>query len=262
MRKKLILIASLLYLVRMQTSTAAEPVLLQKTASKHAMQYFVSLPKNWRADRSWPIVIAVEAAEKEFKENAKRFAEARGDLPFIIVTPINVTNGNAGQRDPAVYPYSVATWDAIAKDGICNFDINGLLNVLQDVRREYHGEEHVYLTGFEAGAHLVWAMTFRHPEQLAAAAPIAGNYRGRCMEDGKFSDNPARNKLPIHAMQGQLDAGWGPGSSAYAQWLDAKTLAQAHGYRNISETAVPDKVHAPMPEAVLEYFASLLPTLR
>jgi len=156
-----------------------------------------------------------------------------------------------------VYPYSVATWDSIAKDGICNFDIDGLMNVLQDARATYHGEERIYLTGFEAGAHLVWAMTFRHPEQLTAAAPIAGNYRGRCMEDGKFSGDAARFKLPIHAMQGQLDTMWGTGSEAYAQWLDAKKLAQAHGYADISESLVPGKGHVPMPEEVLGYFASL-----
>ncbi len=260
MRKPSIIIS--LLLLAGTHSALAETTLLQRTASRHPMQYFVSLPDNWRADKTWPIVVAVEAAEKEFRENVKRFAEARRDLPFIIVTPINVTNGNAGQRDPAVYPYSVATWDAIARDGICRFDLDGLMNVLQDVKRDFHGEERVYLTGFEAGAHLVWAMTFRHPEQLAAAAPIAGNYRGRCMEDGNFSSDPARNKLPIHAMQGQLDTSWGPSSGGYAQWLDARKLAQAHGYADISETVVPGKAHVPMPEEVLGYFASLLPRLR
>jgi hypothetical protein len=129
--------------------------LLQKTASKHPMPYFVSLPDNWRADQDWPIVVAVEAAEKEFRENARRFAEARKALPFIIVAPINVTNGNAGQRDPAVYPYSPATWDAIDSGGVCNFDLPGLRQVIDDVRTTYHGEARVYLTGFEAGAHLV-----------------------------------------------------------------------------------------------------------
>jgi poly(3-hydroxybutyrate) depolymerase len=158
-----------------------------------------------------------------------------------------------------VYPYSTATWDAIAKDGICRFDIEGLMNVLQDVRTAYHGEERIYLTGFEAGAHLVWAFVFRHPELLAAASPAAGNYRGRCMEDQKFSVDPARIsiKLPIRAIQGQLDTLWGPGGGGFAQWLDAKQLAQAHGYADVTETLVPGKGHVPMPEEVLGYFMSL-----
>ncbi len=79
-----IAITSFVLLVGMQDAIANDPSPLLKIASKHAMQYYLSLPKNWSADKAWPIVVAVEAAEKEFKENARRFAEARKSLPFII----------------------------------------------------------------------------------------------------------------------------------------------------------------------------------
>ena len=107
------------------------PVPELKSVSGHPMQYYVVRPEGWTRDRTWPIVIALEAAEKEFKANAERFARARGKQPFIIVTPITVTNGNQGQRDPAVYPYSSATWDRIEKEGVCAFDEDGLARAFE-----------------------------------------------------------------------------------------------------------------------------------
>ncbi len=228
-----------------------------KTATGHPMQYYVSRPANWTRDRKWPIVIAVEAAEKEFKLNAERFAKAGKDLPFIIVTPINVTNGNAGQRDPKVYPYSNDIWDRIAKEGICAFDEDGLLQVVKDVRAAYNGEDRIYLTGFEAGAHLVWATVFHRPELLAAAAPVAGNYRGRCVEGQPFSGHAARVSLPIRGFAASRDEGFGPGGRVYGQWQDARKLTMDKGYGSIGETIVADKGHVPLPDEVLAYFMSL-----
>ena len=233
------------------------PTVQRKQATGHPMQYYLSLPKGWRMDRQWPVVVAAEAAEKEFRVNAERFAAARDALPFIIVVPISVTNGSAGLRDPAIYPYTPAVWDIVDRDGICKFDLDGLDNVLRDVGTHYSGTGPVYLTGFESGAHLVWAEVFRHPEKFAAVAPVAGNYRGRCMDDGVISSHPARASLPIYGLHGQLDTLWGPGGGGYAQWQQAVQLARAHGYGQITEAAVPGKAHVPVPGTVLEYFARM-----
>lgn len=233
-----------------------EPAL--KTASRHPMQYYLSLPHGFAPGKKWPVVVVVEAAEKEFRENARRFVKARGDLPFIIVAPIIVTNGNSGRRDPSIYPYSPATWDAIDRAGNCAFDLEGLAQVLADVEKSYGGESKVFLTGFEAGAHLVWAMTFRAPERLRAAAPVAGNYIGRCMDDPtQFSSDPSRKRLPVRGFFGRDDERFGPASAIYGQWKTARDLAAAHGYENVSETIVPGKGHVPLPDEVLAFFASL-----
>ncbi len=239
------------------TAGAGEPDPALKTASHHAMQYYLSLPHGHAPDKKWPVVVVVEAAEKQFQENARRFVKARGDLPFIIVAPIIVTNGNQGRRDPSIYPYSPATWELIDRVGNCAFDLEGLSQVLADVRASYGGESRVFVTGFEAGAHLVWAMTFQRPERLRAAAPVAGNYIGRCMEASPFSKDPSRKNLPIRAFSGKADAMFGPSGQYHGQWQAAHDLAVAHGYENISETVVPDKGHVPLPDEVMAYFASL-----
>jgi poly(3-hydroxybutyrate) depolymerase len=222
-----------------------------KTASGKLMQYYVSLPVNWKPDKKWPIVVVAEAAEKEFKENAQRFINARGQMPFIIIAPVIVTNGNYGRRDPAVYPYVSATLDKIEAMGDCEFDMSGVLQAVNDVKKNYNGEDQFFITGFEAGTHLVWAMVFQHPELLRAAAPVAGNYIGRCMDNAPFSSHPAKSGLPVKGFTGQ-------GGRAYYQYQNAKKAAQAHGYKNVSETVVPGKAHVPLPQEVLVYFFSVI----
>ena len=228
-----------------------------KSVKGHPMQYYVVRPEGWSRDRKWPIVVALEAAEKEFKVNAERFARAGRRLPFVIVTPITVTNGNAGHRDPAVYPYSTATWDRIDKDGTCAFDEEGLALVMKEVREAMNGEDLVYLTGFEAGAHLLWATVFHRPEGLAAAAPVAGNFRGRCVDGQPFSQAASRAALPVRGFAADGDQGFGPGGALLSQWKDARALGLSKGYLNISEVLIAGKPHVPLPEEVLAYFMSL-----
>ena len=227
------------------------------TASGHPMQYWISLPTGWRQGGSWPVVVALEAAEKDYRANAERFVAARGDRPFIIVVPYIVTNGNQGLRDPQIFPYTPATWDTIDRVTGCRFDAEGLAQVLADVQRLFQGRERCYLTGFEAGTHLLWSYTFQHPEQLAAVAPVAGNYRGRCVTPEIFSTHTARASLPIRGFAGSLDPGFGPGGQVYGQYLEAKSLAREHGFLVLSDEVVPGKDHRPLPAEVLAWFAYL-----
>ncbi|MBX7185745.1 MAG: hypothetical protein K1Y01_11430 [Vicinamibacteria bacterium] len=233
------------------------PAVELKSVAGHPMQYYVALPDGWTPGRKWPIVAALEAAEKEFRLNAERFARAARVFPSIIVTPVTVTNGNAGQRDPSIYPYSAATWDRIEKEGVCAFDEDGLAKVLSAVREAYHGEDRIYLTGFEAGAHLVWATVFHRPEELAAAAPVAGNYRGRCVDGKPVSLHPSRKALPIRGFAGALDTAFGPSGPIFAQWKDAERIARSQGYADIDAVVIRGKGHVPLPDEVLAYFASL-----
>ncbi len=232
--------------------------LVLKTANGHAMQYYVSLPQGWNKTKSWPIVIVLEAAEKEFKKNAERFASARGNYPFIIVAPINTDNGNQGRRDASVFPYTTETWDYIDKVGDCQFNNTGIKQIIKDVSQQYNGEGQVYLTGFEAGAHGVWAFVFNDPEYLKAAAPVAGNFRNRCVDESKLKSHQAVASLPIRSLFGEADSYFGPKGQIYNQWQAAKDLALKQGFQNINETIVADKAHEPMPKEVLDYFYSLL----
>jgi hypothetical protein len=105
-------------------------------------------------------------------------------------------------------------------------------------------------------------MIFQYPELLYAAAPVAGNYRNRCMENSTFSKNPSRIELPIRNFTGSEDEYFGKKGNIYNQYLEAKNLAIAHGYKNISETEVPGKGHVPLSENVLDYFNTVWKSIK
>src|SRR5690242_4395765 len=98
-------------------------------AENHPMQYYLSLPKGWSKDKQWPVVIILEAADKEYKKNMERFIAARGEMPFILVAPFNTNNGNQGRRDKKLFPYSTETWDYMDKVGDCQFNDEGIKNI-------------------------------------------------------------------------------------------------------------------------------------
>ena len=231
-----------------------------KTATGYPMQYYISLPDGYTKEKTWPIVVVIESADKEYKENALRFVRARKKMPFIIVAPYNVNNSHSGRRDPAVFPYSTETWDYIEKVGDCKFNMDGLTQVVKDVQSIYNGEEKYYLTGFEAGTHTVWQMTFQHPERLKAVAAVAGNYnRNSCMSDpSSFSNDLARVVLPVVGFTPALDSFYGPKSGNYNQWMAAMKAAEEHGYKKVSEIIVPNKGHMPLPDEVMGYFYYIL----
>lgn len=228
-----------------------------KTARNHPMQYFVSLPNGWNKTTKWPVLIVLEEAMKEYKTNMERFVKARGESPFILVGPYNTNNGNSGRRDENIFPYSKETWDYMEKVGDCQFNDDGIRQIILDVANDFNGEEKIYLTGFEAGTHVLWSIVFNHPEYLKAAIPVAGNFRNRCIEPSKISSDPSKKNFPIHYIVGEQDDYFGPGGKVYNQWTDVKALAITNGFSMISEEVVPKKGHVPMPEEVFNYVNSL-----
>lgn len=239
-------------------ATAMDDSLTLKKAGNHPMQYFVSLPEGWTKDKQWPLLVVIESADKEYRENALRFVRARGKMPFVIVAPYNVNNSRSGRRDPAVFPYSSKDWDYIESVGDCKFNLDGLTAIAAEVQRDYNTEKKYYLTGFEAGAHTVWQMTFQHPERLKAAIPVAGNYnQNSCMTDNPFSTDPARKTIPIVGFAATKDSFYGPEGRVYFQWMNARKAAEDHGFENVSEKIFPEKGHVPLPGEVFNYVNEL-----
>lgn len=245
------------------------PVL--RTARAHPMRYYISLPSSWTRSRRWPVVFVIDGGNKEWLESARAFAKVRDEkhLPFIIVTPLVLTNGGGDfqtLRHLPVYSYSDAVWDSVARIGRCAFDIGGLNAIMDEVRADYSAEDKSFLTGWSAGGNLAWAMVFRQPEKLAGAALTCANF-GKCVTKevdprgegadtvGAFSAAPERVTLPVKIFDADND----PQFKAYvAQNLSLLVVAQEHGYERVSHHVVRGADHSPMPEEVLLYFYALL----
>jgi hypothetical protein len=112
---------------------------------------FFPLPVKWSKEKKWPIVVIIESANKEYKENALRFVQARKEMPFILIAPYNVNNSRSGRRDPRIFPYSTETWDIIDKMGDCKFNMDGITQIVKDVRDQYNGEQNILLPVLKRG---------------------------------------------------------------------------------------------------------------
>lgn len=229
-----------------------------KTATSHPIQYYLSLPAGWTAGKKWPVVVVIESAEREFLAAATAFAQARQHRPFILVTPLVVTNGGAGFRSVPTYHYSNAVWDRIEKSGQFNFDMDGITAIMQDVTRQYGGEEKYYITGFEAGGHTVWGILFNHPEFARGAALVCPNYLGRWVDEKQIASASERTSLPIRNFVGSKDDACSAGHPIYTQMQRAMSVADTHGYKNVSLMSVDGKGHERLANEVLDYFSSLL----
>ncbi|MBE3037288.1 MAG: hypothetical protein IMZ62_00515 [Chloroflexi bacterium] len=216
------------------------------------MQYYLSLPEGWNANRKWPIVVTIEGSGRNWLQNAKTFADARKQMPFIIISALVLTN--SGRATPSRYSYPQSVWDSMADDPVDHFrfDHEGILAVVAEVAKEYSGKQKFFITGFSGGGHTVWSMVFGMPERLAGAALAAANYAGRGVD--KVSKAPEREQLPVRGFQGNEDPGL---ATLTAAWQTAKQVADSHGYRNVSYVMVPGTKHSPMAEQVLAFFASL-----
>lgn len=229
-----------------------------KTASSHPIEYYLSLPEGWVTGKKYPVVVVIESAEREFLQAATAFAQARQQRPFILVTPLVVTNGGAGYRNVPTYHYSDQVWDRIQSSGQFKFDMEGITAIMQDVVKQYGGEDKYFVTGLEAGGHTVWAILFNHPEAVRGAALICPNYLGRWVDEGHISSAPERTSLPIRHLIGTKDELCAPGHPIYTQMQKAISVAEAHGYKNVSIGRVEGKGHERLADEVLAYFFSLL----
>jgi len=229
-----------------------------KTASTHPIQYYLSLPDNWAAGKRWPVVVVIDSAERDFLQAATAFTQARQQRPFIIVTPFVVTNGGAGVRSVPSYHYSDQVWDSIQNAGPFKFDMDGITAIMQDVVKQYGGEDKYFITGLEAAGHTVWGVLFNHPEAVRGAAIVCPNYAGRWIDEAHISSAPERSALPIRNFVGTNDTLCSPGSPIYTQMQKAVSVAEAHGYKNVSLTRVEGKGHERLAGEVLAYFSSLI----
>jgi predicted peptidase len=251
------LLAFLSISATLANANAGQPQL--RTASSHPIQYYLSLPDGWSAKKKWPVVIVIESANREFLNAASVFAQSRQRGPFILVTPLVVTNGGAGYRSVPTYHYSDVVWERIQNSGPFNFDMDGITAIMQDVVKQYGGEDRYFVTGFEAGGHTVWAILFNHPELARGAALVVPNYAGRWVDEDHISTNANRAGLPIRIFLSGNDSAASSASPIYSQVERAMRLADALGYRNVSQTHIEGKGHEPLADEVLAYFSSLLP---
>jgi dienelactone hydrolase len=237
---------------------ASGPISLHQ-APHHAMRYHVALPSGWSAGRTWPVLVVIPDAARDFKANLERFVTARGDRPYVLIAPEVLSCGGARTRIRDLYSYSAAEWDAIQGGDDFAFEDVEVAAILADVQKQWRGEPRVFLTGWEAGGHTVWAQALRHPERWRGVAPVTPNYQGRGLDARTYSHAPERATLPIQPFRCGAPTGE---MAAHIPQLDSQIEAalhdaREHGFRPQPMRIVPGADHGPLPETVFAWCDSL-----
>ena len=244
-----------------KTLVAPEPAAITTDrASAHAMRFHLALPEGWTRERTWPVVVVIPDAAREFEGNLARFVAARGRRPFILVAPEVLSCGGGSTRTAEHYSYSAADWDSISAVDDFAFDDAGLGAVLADVREHWAGEPKAFLTGWEAGGHTVWAQLFRRPERWRAVAPVSTNYQRRGIDPAMFSHGRELRSLPIQVFRCGTPTGPAAMGVRFFDQQTAQALAdaRAHGFAPLPVRIVPGADHGPLPGPVLAWFEKLL----
>ena len=251
----LVLVAATSSLSAQRSSAPIE----RRTTALHPMRYLVSRPLGWKVGESYPVVVAITDGDREFEKAVRAFMAARGTRPWVIVVPEVLTAGPEWSRSSqrTRFDYDRFALRRIRNGTACGFDAAGMTALIADVKRLDSPAGRFYLTGWEAGGHVIWAQYFRHPQTWAAIAAISPNYVGRCMEDRKFAAPPADSGPPVRLFYGAQDSGGVPGGILYAQWITVKRIADRQGLAHLSEKSVPARPRGPMPLEVLAWFDSL-----
>lgn len=240
-------------------AAAAPPAITAHQATTHPMRYYVALPIGWSAGRTWPVVVVIDDAHRDFADNLRRFVDARGVKPYLLVAPEVTTCGGTRDQTSPPYTYTDAEWQQARAPKDHDFDDAGLAAMLADVHAKWGGEPRAHLTGWEAGGHTVWAQALRRPERWRAVAPVSPNYQGRGLTAETFSRAAERATLPIQTFV----CGAPSGDAAefmpqLRQQIDrALADARAHGFAPAPVRVVPGVEHGPLPAAVLAWFDSL-----
>ncbi|MBL8114548.1 MAG: hypothetical protein JNK60_16830 [Acidobacteria bacterium] len=231
------------------------------TAKGHDMTYFVSLPPGHDAKKTWPVLVVIPDAARDFEGNLAAFLREGGETPWIFVAPMVVTSGGSGYRAAESYRYSDAVWNRISREGDFKFDSDGLFAVLADVAERFGGDRRPFLTGWEAGGHTVWALLLQRPEAFRGVVPVSTNWRGRWVTPETFGKDPSRAKLPVRVLFcGKLAGAGEAGRQAwFEQTREVMDLAKSHGFGNITLQVLDGRPHGPLAADVLAVLSTLHP---
>lgn len=183
--------------------------LVLRKATTHPIRYYFSLPRGYGQppERKWPVLVALAGrSDDPFEATAQNYLHARGDLPFVLVVPCTFNNNN---DDPTLgsaryreyygdmpFPPQGQRWP---------WDEAGILAILDDLQKEYSVEPRIYLTGFSAGGILAYHFILTHPEKVAAAVTLCGNFWDLNYQEQRKPHSPETLALPVRIILGELD---------------------------------------------------------
>lgn len=152
--------------------------------------YWVTLPIEYHADHSYPLIIALHSQHGGPRQELLGFwggtEEHLGQSPrhgYIAIAPEYIERGN-----DKGYAYSAASHQAV-------------IDALRDVQHRFSVDSNrVFLSGHGMGADAAWDIGLAHPHLFAGVIPISGaidRHAKHYLDNGR--------SLPLYAISGEFD---------------------------------------------------------
>lgn len=154
----------------------------------HGRRVALRLPRDYDPERAWPLIYALHPSGGSgpgFSASVEQLLGRRIE-EFVVAAPSNYRQTGLDAPPPF-------TADHLA--------------ILQAVRESVHVDaSRQYALGYSLGGYASWAVACLHPDELAAAAPLASNYCIPPTDDGLWRLMvPNFQHLPIVNVWGERD---------------------------------------------------------
>jgi dienelactone hydrolase len=171
-------------------------------AKEHPIVGWLALPKNWKKNKSYPILVTVDGAGSNFLGACRASRSKRGSRPWIILAPCTFANTNAlpERKYPWYEPKLLKSMGGFTTR--FDWDAKGLEALLAVVRDRFGGEEKIVITGFSGGGNLCYGYTLLHPDKVRFAMPACANFAGLGANEGP---RPKDGGPPIWIYTGSAD---------------------------------------------------------
>jgi dienelactone hydrolase len=227
---------------------------------EHDLVAYVSLPRDWKRGRGYPVIVGVEGAGCNFAGYLKGLTGTRGSRGVIVVVPVSLSNTN--KLEPSLYPtYTPALlekWNVARID----FDSKGLDAILAQVRDRFGGEDKVFLTGFSGGGNLCYFRLFQFPSKVRGAVPCCANFAGYGADTSLGAGDSGGP--PVHILTGEKDEhreftfGDKNSPGIEPQTDRAMESLRVLGFKNVRRTMVKGAGHSPLQDQVWKFVDEFL----
>jgi phospholipase/carboxylesterase len=199
-------------------------------------RYLLDVPANYTGEKEWPLVVGLHGMGDKPENYIRVFEGLAPKRGYLFAAPEgdHETPCMCGQCDDMI-----RTWSLRSEKYV--------LWVIENVAKTYRiKKDHVYLTGFSAGAVLTFHIGLRNPDRFTGIVPMAG----RVVRGPEPLDLRKARTLPIFGFVGKKDP-------FYASMVQAMNDLKAKGFLDASLLAKPDIGHTiPLDElpALFDWF--------
>jgi poly(3-hydroxybutyrate) depolymerase len=224
---------------------AAKKTSIVVRGPKHPMTAWLSLPGAWKPGKRFPVLVTVEGAGANFAGNHSGFKSGRGSRDLIVLSPFALSSTN--QLVPEKYPhYGKEILEANEAQGTrIDWDVEGLLSLLDLLKERFGADEKVAITGFSGGGLLCYAFTFRHPDRVRLCAPACANFHaGLPAGAPEVADGGPRVRISTGEKDEHREHVFGQRPGIEGQTDQAAEAFERLGYKDVKRVLLPGVGHS------------------